>query len=308
MMAAFVYPVWVFIARTTDRLGKGIRTGARDAMLSDEATPQTKGRVFGFHRAMDTLGAVAGPALALTYLHSYPQQYKILFVIAVIPGLLAILLTLMLKEKANITHPQPPPEKVSLFISFKYWKESPANYKKIVLGLLFFTLFNSSDLFLLLKAKEAGLTDTAVIGTYIFYNLVYAVFAYPLGHLSDKIGFRKTLILGFCFYAAVYFGMAFNDQLEGFYILFLFYGIYAAATESVAKAWITNICDKKDTATAIGTYTGFQSICTILASSFAGFIWLVFGATTTFLITAIVAMHVIVYLLLITEFPKKSIS
>lgn len=306
MMAVFVYPFWVFLARTTDRLGKGIRTGARDAMLSEEATSQTKGRVFGFHRAMDTLGAVVGPALALVYLHFYPQQYKMLFIVAVIPGLLAILLTWMLKEKPGFNQLNLKKEKISLLISFRYWRESPALYRKVVLGLVIFALFNSSDLFLLLKVKEAGLTDTAVIGTYIFYNLVYAVFAYPLGHLSDKIGFRKTLIIGFCFFAMVYAGMAFNHRLEGFYLLFLFYGIYAAATESVAKAWISTICDKKDTATAIGTYTGFQSMCTMLASSLAGLMWLTLGATTTFLITAIIALLVILYLLPIKEFSKNS--
>src|SRR6476620_9896245 len=99
MMAAFVYPLWIFFARTIDRLGKGIRTGARDAMLSDEATPSTKGKIFGFHRSMDTLGAVLGPAFALLYLYYHPQQYKTLFYIALIPGLLAIVVSFYLKDK-----------------------------------------------------------------------------------------------------------------------------------------------------------------------------------------------------------------
>lgn len=115
MMAVMVYPLWIFIARTTDRLGKGIRTGARDAMLSDEATSATKARVFGFHRSMDTMGAVMGPALALLYLYFYPGSYKALFLIAFIPGLLAIALTFLLKNK--ITPPKESKAPVSFFFS-----------------------------------------------------------------------------------------------------------------------------------------------------------------------------------------------
>jgi MFS family permease len=302
MMAAFAYPLWVFLARTIDRLGKGIRTGARDALLSAEATVQTKGRVFGFHRAMDTLGAVAGPSLALIYLFYFPQQYKMLFVIALIPGVLAFALTLLLKETTS-EEKVLSKEGISFLVSFQYWKESPLPYKRLLIGLLFFTLFNSSDLFLLLGAKEAGLGDSAVIGIYIFYNLAYAAFAYPLGSLSDKIGFRKMLVLGFFIFMTVYAGMAFNDRIEIFYLLFLLYGLYAAATESVGKAWITNICKKEDTATAIGTFTGFQSICTMMASSLAGGLWLAFGATATFLITAAAALVVVVYFFLLRGKP-----
>jgi sugar phosphate permease len=99
MLAIFVYPWWIFLSRTIDRLGKGVRTGARDAMLSDECTKETRGRVFGFHRSMDTLGAVIGPASALAYLYFYPDDYKTLFLIAFLPGLLAIIATLLIKEK-----------------------------------------------------------------------------------------------------------------------------------------------------------------------------------------------------------------
>ncbi len=102
MMAIFIYPIWIFFARTIDRFGKGIRTGARDAILSDEATPQTKGKVFGFHRSMDTIGAVIGPSLALAYLYFYPQHYRTLFLIAFVPGLFAVLVSFFLKNKKNI--------------------------------------------------------------------------------------------------------------------------------------------------------------------------------------------------------------
>lgn len=296
MMAIFIFPLWIFLARTIDRLGKGIRTGARDALLSDEATPRTKAKVFGFHRSMDTLGAVLGPALALLYLYYYPEDYKTLFFIAFVPGLLAIAASFLLKDtNAPIVENKKP---TSFFSFLNYWKQSPSAYRKLVIGLLAFTLFNSSDVFLLLKAKDAGLDDVAVIGVYIFYNLIYALFAFPIGILADKIGLKKVFTFGLILFAIVYFGMAGNDNIYIFIGLFFLYGIYAAATEGISKAWISNISDKKDVATAIGTYSAFQSLCTMLASVLAGFIWFQFGASAIFIITGIATLGVITYLIL----------
>ena len=293
MMAVFVFPLWIFFARAIDRFGKGIRTGARDAILSDEATAETKGKIFGFHRSMDTFGAVLGPVVALIYLHFYPQQYKTLFYVAFIPGLLAVFASFLLKDKLKI---QVMEVKQTSFFSFlSYWKTSPAQYRRLVIGLLAFALFNSSDVFLLLKAKQAGLNDTVVIEIYIFYNLVYALCAFPLGIFADKIGLKKMFTFGLFLFAIVYFGMAFtiNSYIIGG--LFIIYGVYAAATEGISKAWISNISDKKDTATAIGTHSGFQSICALLASSFAGVLWYQFGANTTFFITGITTLLIIIY-------------
>lgn len=303
LMAMFTFPAWIFFARTSDRIGKGLRTGARDAMLSDEATPHTKGRVFGLHRAMDTLGAVIGPASALLFLYYYPGSYIILFYLAFLPGLLAISFTFLIHERYK------PQKKIdltsaSIFSFAQYWKESPATYKKLVIGLLAFTCINSSDVFLLLKVKEAGLNDTSVIGVYIFYNLVYALTAYPIGRLSDRIGFKNTFIIGLFLFALVYTGMAVSSQLYHFFILFFLYGLYAAATESVAKAWISNISNKKDTATAIGTYTGFQSMCAMIASALAGWIWFAFGAKATFMFSGITTILIIFYVIMII--PKSS--
>jgi MFS family permease len=299
MMAAFIFPLWVFLARTTDRLGKGIRTGARDAILSAQATPETKGRVFGFHRGMDTLGAVFGPALALVFLWLWPQQYRALFLVAFVPGILAIAFTLLLKEKATVQ--KPATKRVSFFDFLKYWKTSPALYRKLTAGLLVFTLVNSSDIFLLLKIKESGIDDRMVIGIYIFYNLVYALASYPMGMLADKIGLKQILIAGLVIFAIVYTGFAFHASVTGFIALFFLYGIYAAATEGISKAWITNISDKADTATAIGTFTAFQSICTLIASSLAGFVWLKFGATATFALSAAVTLAVAGYLVSVSQ-------
>ena len=176
-----------------------------------------------------------------------------------------------------------------------YWKTSPQEYKRTVIGLLVFALFNSSDIFLLLKAKQAGLNDTYVIGIYIFYNLVYAVASLPIGIAADKIGLKKMFIFGLALFAIVYFGMAFSENKFYIALFFFIYGVYAAATEGISKAWISNISDKKDTATAIGTYSAFQSICALIASSLAGLIWYQFGASATFITTGIATILIIIY-------------
>lgn len=295
MMVMFVFPLWIFFARTLDRFGKGIRTAARDAILSDEATPATKAEVFGFHRSLDTLGAVLGPALALVYLYFYPEDYITLFYIAFIPGLLSIVASLFIHDKKNTT----PQLKIKTsFLDFiKYWRTSPVKYKKLVYGLLLFALFNSSDVFLLLKAKQAGLSDTMVIGVFIFYNLIYAIFAFPLGKYADKIGMKNMFVFGLVIFSLVYFGMGFGTQVWFIIALFFLYGLYSAATEGVSKAWISNITQKKDTATAIGTYASFQSVCAMLASSIAGITWFMFGANVTFIITGFVSLLLVVYFL-----------
>ncbi len=295
MMAFFVYPLWIFFARTTDRLGKGIRTGARDAMLSAETTKANKGKVFGFHRSMDTFGAVLGPALALCYLYFYPEDYINLFYIAFIPGILAVIASFLLRDRKVETTSQK--KKINFFSFINYWKQSSAEYRKVVLGLLFFALFNSSDVFLLLKAKDAGLDDTWVIGVYIFYNLIYALTAFPLGSFADKIGLKKMFIFGLIIFSLVYFGMGLTTNLYAIIALFFGYGIYAAATEGISKAWITNISRDENTATAVGTYSAFQSIIAMIASVMAGLLWFYFGANVTFLVTAIATVGVIVYFL-----------
>ena len=242
LMALLTFPLWIFFARTLDRFGKGIRTSARDAMLSDETTPEHKGKVFGFHRSMDTVGAAIGPILALIYLWFYPGQYKWMFFIAFFPGLVAIGLTFLLKDKradkrtggrvdkrtggqadrrtggqadkrtggqADGSTPSAHQQITTstnqhintsanpgFFSYLRYWTRASSGFRFLVAGLLVFTLFNSSDAFLLLALKDKNLSDPMMIGVYIFYNLVYALFSYPAGVLADRIGLRTIMIFG----------------------------------------------------------------------------------------------------------------
>ena len=295
MMAMLAYPLWIFFARTVDRFGKGLRTAARDALLSQQSTKETKARIFGFHRALDTAGAAIGPAIALLFLNFFPKQYLSLFYFAFLPGIISVLLIFLVKEKKQSVSTL---EKGNFFSFFKYWKIASPEYKKLMFGLLLFALFNSSDFFLLLLTKKVTGSDNIAIAAYVFYNLVFALASFPFGRLADNFGIRKIFIAGLIMFTIVYTGFAFHPSTTVIFILFFIYGIYAAATEGVVKAWITNIAHDTNTATAIGFYTSCESICTLLASTIAGLVWLKLGSSFTFAATAVVGFVVVFYFLL----------
>ncbi len=293
MMAAFTHPAWIFTARATDRLGKGVRTAARDAILSDESTAANKGKVFGFHKAMDTTGAAIGPAFALVFLYFYPAHYTTIFLIAFVPAILGTALTFFVTEK---THHRTTKPSFRLSQTFDYLKTSSADYRKVVIALLLFALFNSSDLFLLMRIKQSGCSDADVIGIYILYNLVFALAAFPLGHLGDKIGLKKTFLLGLIVFVVVYAGFGFNTSLTGFILLFVLYGIYAAATDGISKALISNLVPETETASAIGTYAGLSSIMLLFASTIAGVLWKYISPEAVFFFSATGVAIVCIYL------------
>lgn len=302
MLAAFAYPIWIFFSRTVDRLGKGLRTAARDALLSQNATPETKARVFGFHRSMDTLGAAIGPALALLLFVLFPKNYTLIFLLAGIPGLISVALIFFLKEERK---PSSTLEKGNFFSFFKYWTIASPQYKRLVIGLLALALFNSSDIFLLLKTKQVTGDDRLAIGAYILYNLVFALAAYPLGALADRIGIRKVFLGGLVLFAVVYFLFGITQSTTIIFSAFVLYGIYAAATEGITKAWISNLSHGQNTATALGFYTSCESICTLLASVITGWLWEEFNSSIAFYVTASVAVSVFFYFLLLYRFRVR---
>jgi MFS family permease len=287
MIALSVLPAWIFLVRCVDRLGKGLRTGARDAILHAESTTANRARVFGFHRSMDTIGAFIGPALALLWLYFFPGTYLWLFLIAFLPGAAAVVCCRWLKSTAS--HP-PSRLRPRIATLLSYWRQSGDAYKKRLLILLAFTLINSSDALLLLQLKSKGLSDSLVIGLYIFYNAVFALAAYPFGKLADKWGLKKMFMMGWLFFAFVYAGMGCSVSVWTYGLLFLMYGAYAAATEGVAKAWLSNTCPPQHAGAALGTYAGLQSLAALFSSSVAGLVWWKMGATTLFWGTAVLVL------------------
>ncbi|MCX6291453.1 MAG: MFS transporter [Bacteroidetes bacterium] len=284
VIGLFTNAIWIFSARTGDRLGKGIRTSARDALLADESLPEHRGKVFGLHRAADTIGAAIGPALAVMYLGFFPGHYRQLFLYAFFPAMIGVMLTFFLKQHNVFSKKKSGGS--GFFSYFSYWKTSSPSYRKISFGLLLFALFNSSDVFLIMMAKHQGLSDQMVITAYIFYNLVYAAFSFPAGSLADKFGMKKMLMTGLIFYIITYALFPTAHSIPFIFLLFFMYGLYAASNEGIAKAWITTLCSPGDKATAIGFYSSAVSICTLLASTFTGFIWTKFSADAALWISA----------------------
>jgi len=301
MMVILKFPLWIFFARTTDRLGKGLRTAPRDALLSAEATPETKAGVFSFHRGWDTMGAVIGPVIALLYLSIYPGKLSTLFYLAFIPGIIAVFITFLIREKSAT--PRVEKTAAGFFSYFSYWKKATPDYRRLIIPLVLFALFNSSDMLLLLKVKETTGSESNTILAYIFYNLVYALASYPMGLLADRINMKKVFLAGLLLFSATYFGMAKIESMTAFYVIFGIYGIYMAATEGISKAWITNLVKKEDTGTAVGLFVSLQSVSLMIASIVAGLIWSIYGASLTFLLTSIISFLVFLFMLFFVRKP-----
>ncbi|MGB9770726.1 MAG: MFS transporter [Candidatus Kapaibacteriota bacterium] len=306
MMGLLPFPLWVFLARTLDRLGKGIRTSARDAMLSDETNPDNKGKVFGFHRSLDTFGAVVGPIITLLLLSTVIKEYRWLFIYSAIPGLIVIILCFFVRDKKESVKKEKTTTSLNFFIFWKYLVDSSRNYKLVVVPLLIFTLFNSSDFFLLLKLKEYGFSDHNVILFYILFNISYAIFSFPAGKFADKLGMQKVIAFGLFIFSIVYIAINFSGLFGWLVVIFILYGLYNASTEGIVKALITNIVPKNETATALGSFNSFASLATLLASSFAGLIWNFFGSTTALVISGIVSFAIFIYFAFLLKLEFKS--
>lgn len=287
----------IITARISDRLGKGLRTAPRDALLASYANGNS-GAVFGFHRGMDTLGAAIGPALALLLLAFFPKNYTLVFLIAFVPSIIAVSFTFFVKD--NFVSKEG--KKKIGFRSFL--KTAPKEYKIILSLLVLFSFANSSDVFLILKSKAISGSETLAIVSYIFYNLVYAASSYPLGQLSDKIGKRNIFTFGLFVFSAVYFGFAVAHHFIFAIILFALYGVYAASTEGITKAWVSDLVPDEQRGTAIGLLTMLSSFAVMFGSFFAGILWDVISPNAPFYFSGSVAL----LLAVLTLIGKKSLK
>lgn len=281
----------VLAARLLDRIGKGVRTSPRDALLAASAPKEHRGKVFGLHRAMDTIGAVAGPLLAIWLLSITNNDYRFVFLMAVIPTALAFLLTFLVKEmpassNASISRKEESARSPSAAgywpLLTVYWPLFTANlpptyWKFLAINTIFF-LGNSSEVFLILRAKDVGLTSQLAILAYVVYNVAFAVLATPAGILSDRLGRRRIMQLGFLIFAVVYTGFAFSTSPLLIWPLFALYGFYAAMTEGVSKAAIADLVSPEYHGRAIGLFYMASGVAMLIASSLAGWLWKNFGA------------------------------
>ncbi|MCU0342576.1 MAG: MFS transporter [Ignavibacterium sp.] len=289
----------VLISRISDRVGKGIRTAPRDALLASYSDGNS-GAVFGFHRGMDTLGAAIGPVAALILLNFYPNNFQLIFLVAFVPSVIAVSFTLLIKDKQNSV-------KVKSKKNYmEFWKSAPKEYKRVLVLITIFSLVNSSDVFLILKSQDVSQSNSLAILGYVFYNIIYAVSSYPLGGLSDKLGKQKVFSFGLIIFSAVYFGFAFVDNIDFIWAFFALYGIYAASTEGVSKAWISDLIPNEQSGSAIGLLTMLSSFSVLIGSFLTGVLWDKFGSSVPFIISA--SLSLVVSIIIITLYPKKNTS
>jgi MFS family permease len=286
----FPFVSTVIFSRVTDRIGKGIRTAPRDALLANYSKGNT-GAVFGFHRGMDTLGAVAGPLAALLILSFTPENYTLIFLAAFIPSVFAIGFTLKVKDK-KVSQSK---RKERHYREF--WKSAPREYKILLILITIFSLVNSSDVFLILKSKDIARSDVTAILGYVFYNLIYAGFSFPIGLMADKFGKKNLFVAGLFVFSITYFGFAMNTGLTFIWVLFAFYGIFSASTEGVTKAWVSDLIPDKFRGSGIGLLTTLTSIAVMLGSILAGILWDKFGSTVPFLLSSVVSLIIAVILI-----------
>jgi MFS family permease len=290
---AFAWPMVLF-ARLIDRIGKGVRTSPRDAMIADSCLPEYRGKAFGFHRAADTLGAILGPLAALWLIYAMKENLRIVFLIAFIPAIIAVALAafFLVEIPLSIRH-----NSVKLKFSFK--KFSPL-FKRFLVISMIFSIGNSSDAFLIMRAKSLGLSTAMVILAYVVYNISYSGLSLPAGILSDRIPRKFVIASGYAIFAIVYSGFGIFTKPLAVWPLFFIYGFYMAMTDGVSKAFITDTVDKELRATAIGIYYCITGLCAFLASLVAGLLWTYAGASSPFIYGAVMAaLSCIAFIILI---------
>jgi len=283
----------VLMGRIADRFGKGIRTAPRDALIAESTQPHNLGRAFGLHRAMDTAGAAAGVIIAYIIITRYQGTIKPIFLWSLIPAALGVIILFFVKEKKSGTIPEA--RKLSL-----NFKSLPARLQWFLVVVFIFALGNSSNQFLLLRAHDLGYDTPAVLLLYLLFNMVYSLFSFPSGRLSDKIGRRALLVSGYLFYGLVYFGFAFAGKSSALWLLFGLYGMYYAMTEGVEKALIADLCPSDKKATFMGLHATLVGIGLLPASLLTGWLWTFFGPKAAFItggclgLTAALAMGIVI--------------
>jgi MFS family permease len=270
----------VLAIRFVDRLGKGIRDSARDAIIS-ESKSLGMGRSFGFQRSLDTLGGVIGPLIAVALFGIL--SFRGLFLLAFIPGILATALVVFFVKETAVGRRRKQLYKVS-FRSFD------ANFRIFLLGLGLFFVGNSSDAFLFLRAQNLGVPTLVVPLLYFLMNVIYAVFAFPFGIISDKIGRKAVLLMGFAIFFIVYLGFAFASSALVVWVLFPVYGLYYGLTDGVSKALVSDLAPPHLKATAFGTYYFVVGVVALPASLIAGTLWQTVSPTFAFLYGAFMAV------------------
>lgn len=263
--AAATAPLHILFLRFIERIGKGVRTAPRDSLIAASAADGNKGRSFGFHKAMDNCGAIIGPLLSFAILSAFTGSYRLVLVLSAVPALLSILIiVLYIKETKNNRPTQ----------AFKIcFKDFDRRFYYFLAIIFVFTLGNSTDQLLLVKANDVGIQAVFIPLVYLVFNVVSVLLSVPFGMLSDRIGREKLIIFGYLVYAAIYFGFGRAGSIGMVIGLFALYGMYSAATDGVQKALVADLTDKGKRGTGLGIYNSLLGITLLPASLIAGVLY-----------------------------------
>lgn len=285
---AFSTTWWqVLIMRGVERVGKGIRTAPRDAIIASSAAKESIGKAFGLHRAMDTAGAILGPLIAfcvLSILGSGESAYRSVFFVALVPAFLAVLLIFL--KVSEPKEAKPPKSKVPFWTALG---QMPPKYMTFLKVSLLFSIAYFSFAFFIIRVSDLGISTSDILILYLIYNISYMLASIPVGSLSDRIGRKPVIAAAFVLYAIVCIGFAYANLWLHFVFLFVLYGIFVAADESVNKAYITDIIEEDKRGMALGAYNTAVGAAYLPASILVGFVWTMSGAMSAFLIAAGIA-------------------
>jgi len=272
----------VLALRFADRVGKGLRTPARDALLADSIDPARKGYGFGFHRGMDSLGAAGGPLLAMLVLALSHGNVRLVFLLAVIPAAVSVFMITKVKEVL--------PAAREIRDSLRAQTTLGRPFALFVLSIVVFTLGNSSNAFLILKAREAGLPAIGIPLIWLTYNVVGSIASPLCGHLSDWTGRRPIILASFLVYAAIYAGFGLSSSLTAVWILFCCYGLYHGLSEGIFRAYVADLVESEKRATAYGLFNTAIGLTLIPASIVFGLLWDKVSSSAAFLVAAILSL------------------
>jgi MFS family permease len=299
LFALAINPTWVLIARFGDRLGKGIRVAPRDALVADVTDASNRGAAYGLRQSLDTIGAFLGPLAAFALMSVSGQNFRLVFWLAVLPGILAVaLLAKGIQEpKAEVSQPRQNPLKWSSLRSLgkSYWS--------LVMVALLFNLGNSSDAFLMLRAEEVGIAPYLIPLTLVAMNLAYSFSAYPVGLLSDRLGRLGLLVNGLLLYVLTYLGFAFANHGWQIWLLFGLYGLHQGMSQGILSALVADRVPANVRGTAFGAINLAIGIALLPASLIAGTLWEAVGSRATFICGSVFALSAV--LLLLTTVRSK---
>ena len=289
----------VLAVRFTDRVGKGLRTAPRDALIAAAAPPESWGKAFGFHRAMDHAGAVIGPLIAFALLSTVVHDLRTVFALAAIPGLLAVWLLI-----ARVADAPPAPREATGPPRLSLAPFSP-RFRAVLAVIALFTLGNSSDAFLLLKAHDVGVGAASIPLLWIVLHLSKALSSTPAGMLSDRVGRPRLILAGWLVYAGVYAGFAVADHAWQIWALFVVYGLFFGLTEGVEKAYIADLAPPDLRGTAYGLYHAAVGLTALPASLLMGLVWEHVSPAAAFTVGAALALASAVLFLLVLGSPAS---